>query len=106
MKKFLVKDLKKLNNAVAKSAPGFYKDSGWNGKDKVIDALAKVCEANSWEWEILENKYRQDDKGNLTAKTWKIRVFSETHEAYGTIIASGAGTVSDPLSRYDIVAYF
>ena len=49
--------------------------------------------------------------GNPNAKTWYVQVDyndkrGRPQSIYGRVRAAGAGTVEDPLSRYDIVAYF
>lgn len=105
MKKLLKKQTKKINNAICGAAKGIYNDESWLGYQIVIHELSKVCEANQMEWEIFSSKYDQNEDGNLCRKVWNFRVTDGQREGFGIIVAAGAGTVSDPLSKYDIVAY-
>ena len=105
MKKLTQKQIKKINKAICGAAKGIYNDESWLGYQIVTHELSKVCEANQMEWELISSDYSQDENGNLCRKVWRFRVTDGQREGFGVIVAAGAGTVSDPLSRYDIVAY-
>jgi hypothetical protein len=56
------------------------------------------------------NQYLHNEQGVPNGKTWKFTIKFENNNRremtlYGIVTASGAGTVADPLSRYDLVAY-
>ena len=61
-------------------------------------------------WVMTDNKYRHDERGRPSAKEWKFEVYFHDKNQrfktlYGIVIAAGAGSVEDPLDRYDLVAY-
>ena len=94
--------VKKINKAICGKAPGFFKDDCWHGKQIVEDALFAIpgTEIKSW-----DSQYRQDEAGTPIGKTWNYTLSDGQHLVYVIVIASGAGTVTDPLSKYDIIAY-
>ena len=98
-----------LNNTICNAAPGFYSDVYWAGKERITDALSKVCEENDWTWQFEDVWYGHDEINEIKMpirKTWQITVTDGKIKVSGVIVAAGCGTVDDPLSRYDIVAYF
>ena len=105
MKKLLKKQSNKINSVICGCAPGIFSDSFWNGKNMVLSALEKVCNENGMEWHIEGSHYRHDENNKPIAKKWLFKVSDGQREGYGVIIASGAGSVSEPLLKYDIVSY-
>ena len=105
MKELYVKDKKAINKAICNAAPGFYTDEYWHGKERVLEALRMVCEERKLYFEMTFTAYGCENSPNR--KVWGFKVVDEANnrESYGIIVAAGAGTVEDPLSRYDICAY-
>jgi len=101
-KPVLVRNLNKIIGNVSK---GFFTDEYWRGPQKVWDALNAI----GVDWHITSSDY---DRKNSPpqSKTWKFEVMftnprGKAAKLYGHLVASGAGSVADPLSRYDVVAY-
>jgi len=93
----------RMNKILSETTKGLYSDECW----APVGAAWKALTAAGFEPMVLEAKYGHDDSnGNPVSKTWKFEVAMETGKPmYGVITAHGAGTVADPLSRYDISAY-
>lgn len=105
IKNLLKKDRDKINNVICNAATGIFHDCFWHGKDIVLGKLHHVCEENNLTWDIYDAKYEHEN-GIPIRKIWTFKVADKNGRAsYGRIIAAGAGTVNDPLLRYDIVAY-
>ena len=106
-KRFLVRDIRKINSITCNAARGFYTDEHWQGKRDVDEALTRLCQENGWIWVTTFSKYDHDPAGNPCRKTWgyKIVSYDERREVFGVAVASGCGSVTSPLSRYDMVAY-
>ena len=95
-----------INNKLYELTKGFYNDEYWAGPAKVWKFLKDM----GLEIVINSAEYHHDDKGTPTSKVW---VFETTfvnekgkeQVLHGVVTASGAGSVEDPLSRYDLTAY-
>jgi hypothetical protein len=77
----------------------FYADSYWQGPDEVFTAMRKA----GLDWELKSAEYSEDG----SHKKWSFFVtFSNANNKKtvlnGTLIAHGAGTMDDPLGRYDM----
>lgn len=97
-----------LNNNIIphEQIKGFFSDEAWEGIHQIWTAF----DNSGIDWGITGSEYQHYD-GVPSGKKWQIEVnyFDKNNKPksiYGTVIASGAGTVEDPLSRYDIVVYF
>ena len=100
-----------LINQIHKAVDGFtrsvYSDPNWQGKDLVLQAIKGM----GLEAIIMDNQYTHDpgDQGKMpNGKLWKFEIHFTNQKGkpdtiYGQIVASGAGSVEDPLSKYDIV---
>ena len=82
---------------------GFFSDESWEGIKQIWDAFDNA----GINWAMTGSEYIKDERGIPTAKQWKFEInFTNNKQRpttlYGTVIAHGAGTVEDPLSRYDI----
>ena len=115
-KQLLARDKNRINNAICGAAPGFFGDDHWDGLHRVKQALDRVCRAKQWPgkclenydlvWDIESDGYTLDESGNQTGKNWHITVIDEDgRTGHGIIRASFCGSVKNPSSRYDIVAY-
>lgn len=81
-----------------------YKDSYWEGPKCIWDTFDKL----NLNWTMLDSKYRHDKEGRTNAKEWKFEIQWDDNKGKnmktgGYLVAAGAGTVEDPLSRYDLV---
>jgi len=81
-----------------------YKDSYWEGPKCIWDTFDKL----NLGWTMLDSKYRHDKDGKPNAKEWKFEIhWHDKNMNYkttgGYLVAAGAGTVEDPLSKYDLV---
>ena len=84
---------------------GFFKDDYWQPITKTF----KLLQQHGIDYVIQSTQYYEDDRGNPNAKVWRFEVDFVNDKGrlttlYGTITASGAGTVADPLGRYDVTA--
>ena len=99
--------LRRINTAIEKARlGGMFKDTNW----APIHRLWKELDKADIEVQLLSAEYSKDQNGNPSSKTWKFRVEWDGPEGrpqvvYGQVVASGAGSVSDPLEMYDVVAY-
>ena len=105
MKNLLKKQTNIINSYICGTANGIFNDEFWAGQDIVAAALDACCEENGFEWHIECSKYDHNENGTPCRKTWMFSVTDGQRKSYGVIVAAGCGTVNNPLSRYDIVAY-
>jgi hypothetical protein len=82
---------------------GFFSDDSW----VPVHSIWKALESRDITWEITNSKYDKDEKGTPIRKMWYFKISfidnkNKQIELPGMITAAGAGTVQDPLSRYDI----
>lgn len=85
---------------------GFFSDQFWAPVQRIWKALDKRGIQHTLE----KTWYDKDDSGNPSTKTWLFKVEwkdakGKPQVAHGRVVASGGGSVSDPLSRYDVTAY-
>ena len=97
---------KKVNEIMARHTRGFFTDEYW----QPINAIFKDLREEGIDWEMISNKYIENDKVTPTGKMWRITVSFKNEKLlpaslYGTITASGGGSVQSPLDRYDVTAY-
>ena len=95
-----------VNSLMSKHTKGMFTDEYWTPIMKTFKELDNAGVS----YELKKAEYTQDAKGNPNAKRWSIEIpfmNEKGREAvlYGTIVASGAGSVSSPLDRYDVVPY-
>lgn len=95
-----------VNHLMNPFTNGFFRDEDWSNVDKIWKALTQA----GIEFTITKTEYQQDRDGNPNAKIWQFQIeFSNERGRptilFGVVTASGAGSVKDPLDRYDIVAY-
>ena len=98
--------VKIVNEAMHPYTRGFFRDDDWRAVRRVWKALDDL----ELDWVMTDNKYKHDDEGRPNAKEWKFEVYflnerGKKHKLYGIVIASGAGSIEDPLAKYDIIAY-
>jgi len=88
---------------------GIFRDQYW----KPINAIWNAFNTAGLDWQMTGSDYfknSQDPTQQMpTGKKWLFEINFTNNKGkktklYGNVIASGAGTVEDPLSSYDVVA--
>ena len=93
---------KAINEALRITTQGLFKDDYWSPVKAAFEAVRGL----GFELNVTDSEYRHDDNFNPCEKVWKYEVIVEgLKPIYGVLTAHGAGTVADPLSKYDISAY-
>jgi hypothetical protein len=97
--------VKYLYKLIGRTADGFFRDESW----RPIHAIFKIFRDNDIPYDITKAEYRQPDwpARMPTGKVWHIEIpflnqRGRENIIYGTITAAGAGSVEDPLDRYDV----
>ena len=96
----------RVNTILAANTKGFFSDESWEGVNKVWQALTDA----GIDWTMLSSSYYHNSEGVPSGKTWKFNIDflndkSKPAILYGIMTASGAGSVVNPLERYDLTAY-
>ena len=93
----------RINKILSDKSTGIFSDDYWKPIYGIWDAL----NAAGYHVNQMGSQYGdRNDTGVATSKTWEFEIEMEKGKPlYGVIVASGCGSVDDPLSRYDIVAY-
>ena len=94
-----------INREIGPLTKGLFKDNHW----RPIKDIWEVLDGMDLDWNLTSNRYRKED-GVPVGKEWMFEVFfinkkGKKQKLYGTVVASGAGSLKDPLDRYDVVAY-
>lgn len=87
-----------------------YKDEYWEGPKNIW----KTFDQLNLNWQIDSSRYVKGDSKMGTnpmvdvAKEWRFTIWFDNNKGkqqklYGQLIASGAGSVEDPLEKYDII---
>ncbi len=91
----------KINKVIAAASKGFFSDDAWEGVSQVWNAIRTLgVDVN-----ITFTKYDNDSNNIPCRKTWGFEVLVNNKTYYGRLVAAGAGSVTDPLDKYDIIAY-
>lgn len=95
-----------VNKILDPHTKGFFSDNSW----EAVHKLWKVMDDNGIVYTMTGADYQKDEAGRPSSKTWKFEVDfwnekGRMSKLYGVIVAAGAGSVEDPLDRYDLVAY-
>jgi hypothetical protein len=95
-----------INNKILPDTSGFFSDDYWEGPGRIW----KAFNAAGLDWGTVKTEYQKDERDNPVRKVWVVEIDfinnkNKETKLYGTVVAAGAGTVEDPLSRYDITAY-
>ena len=99
----------RVNKILAELSKGIFSDDSWQAINKIFEKL----KASGLDYNILSAKYggQQDTSNNMPKyKEWQISIpftnkAGKPMELVGAITAHGAGSVEQPLDRYDITAY-
>lgn len=95
--------IKYLYDLIGNTTNGFFNDEYWQPIHKVF----QLFKNNNIDYGITSSDYRKDENGNPDRKVWKLEIPFTTNKGklvtlYGTITAAGAGSVKNPLERYDV----
>ena len=93
-----------IRKLVGRTNDGFFSDEYWTPVNKTF----KILSNNNIPYEISNTRYDKDN-GIPVRKTWFLEIpyrdkrnMKKVSRIYGTITAAGAGSVQDPLDRYDV----
>lgn len=95
------KTFKNRIQKILSMAIGIYTDEYWIPVHQIFNAISE----KGWQVVISETKYNHNEDNQPISKTWKFTVIGEGFEIPCILTAHGAGSVADPLDRYDISAY-
>ena len=95
-----------VNKLLYRLSKGIYSDDNWAGVNRVW----KEFEHMGLDWDISGSKYTHNEDGVPTGKTWTFEITFIDNKGKkrvlpGILTAAGAGSVEDPLDKYDITAY-
>ena len=97
---------RKVNDILSKNSKGIFSDESWVPVNKIWNELR----ADGIDFNTTGAEYLKNEHGVSTGKQWKFQVSFINEKGrntilYGTVTASGCGSVESPLSRYDLVSY-
>jgi DNA-binding transcriptional regulator WhiA len=80
-----------------------YKDAYWEGPHNVFKEFEKM----NLNW-VMEKVEYQSERGVNIRKEWRFKILfdndrNKQNELYGHLTASGAGSMEDPLEKYDLI---
>jgi hypothetical protein len=98
-------------NAILKATQKFtrnklYKDDYWRGPNDIFKVFDEELNVS---WHLEKTEYRKRPEDDMpTSKVWDYTITfvnnkGKEQKIGGQVIASGAGSVKDPLDRYDVV---
>ena len=96
----LIRRLYKLINPLTK---GFFSDDSW----QPVHQFFKLLTQAGVFYTLTRTEYGKNDTGTPSSKTWWFTVpflnpAGKEQTIHGYIVAAGAGSVVDPLGRYDL----
>jgi hypothetical protein len=95
-----------VNNILDKHTHGIFSDDYWSPVKRMFEDMKKA----GIEGVVTKADYVKNDAGIPASKQWKFEIEfmndrGKPTTLYGNITAAGAGSVQDPLDKYDVVAY-
>ena len=101
--------VRKINSQICGLSKGFYTDDYWAGVQYIQNSFKELEKLLNVDIILNNSKYENYEDIMPTSKRWVYLVDSKERKFKNqimiVIIASGAGTVSDPLSKYDVISY-
>ena len=99
--------VRKLYKILGRSTAGFFSDESWQAVHKVFDLLKQA----GVYYTLTRTEYQKNDQGVPSSKTWWLEVSflnpaGKEQTIHSYIVAAGAGSVRDPLDRYDLTVVF
>mgnify|MGYP005621056287 CR=1 FL=1 len=97
-----------VNKVMDRYTKGLFRDDFWKPIHDIRKAMEKL--KVPFHLSVKNGGYKKDKEGNLISKQWEIEVPFMNNKnrptcLFGVIVCSAAGSVDDPLSTYDVVAY-
>jgi len=91
-----------VNKLLGFHTKGFFTDDFWTPVNDTLKLLAE----NGIEYSLTGTKYEHDENGTPCRKVWTFEIKAPKGKPlFAIITAAGAGSVKDPLERYDVTAY-
>jgi len=92
-----------VNKLLSKVGKSLYRDDSWRGIKEIWDVLDDA----GIDYHTTKAEYKHNDDGIPNAKEWKFEIEFVNDKGrpttlYGTATAWGAGSVEDPLDKYDV----
>jgi|WetSurMetagenome_2_1015567.scaffolds.fasta_scaffold374983_2 hypothetical protein len=92
----------RINAILRDTTKGLFSDDCW----QPVNQAWRVLRQHGFEAQVTNTRYGHDANSNPSEKVWFFEIPFEGKKPFqGVLTAHGAGTVEDPLSRYDISAY-
>ena len=93
---------RKIYKQIEKLIKGFFRDTGWKHVHNVWKAFDKM----GLDWNLTDNEYYKNDVVPA-GKIWRFEIRHKNNRGKdakigGYLTAAGAGSVKDPLDKYDI----
>ena len=88
----------RINKILTENTKGIFSDQYWQPVHATFKALQDAVSIGS-------TAYQHNADGIPVSKVWMFYVEAEGYMIRGILTAHGAGSVADPLDRYDISAY-
>lgn len=95
------KTIKRKVQEILSSHNRIYFDDYWVEVRDIFTQIANIGGFVS----LDDVRYEHDENMVPVRKVWKFHVIIDGYSFHGILTAHGAGTVDEPLSRYDISAY-
>lgn len=94
-----------VNQLLEHYTKGLFRDDTW----EAVDRIWKAMTAGQLDWTMTGAEYYNGDDGMPRGKIWKFEVRFVNKNGrpttlHGRVIAAGAGSVDNPLDRYDLTA--
>ena len=95
---------KEVYKIMAQFTRGIFSDDSW----VPVNNLWSAFNAAGLDWTMTGTQYLHNNEGRPSGKEWKFEVKfinknGRPTTMRGTVTASGAGSIQDPLDRYDLV---
>ena len=92
---------RRIQSVLSDNSKGIYSDESW----AQVHNIWKAIRAMGCDLVINSANYQQNHEGTPVSKTWLYTIEIEGFSFDGILTAHGAGSVKDPLDKYDISAY-
>lgn len=91
----------RINKILTDNTKGIFSDQYW----QPVQATWKALQEAGYFVSIGSTAYQHNADGIPVSKNWMFTVEAEGYVVQGILTAHGAGSIQDPLDRYDISAY-
>lgn len=95
--------IRRLYKLIGRTTTGIFHDNSW----QPVHQFFRLLLGTGASYQLTKTEYGKDARGIPSSKTWWFTVDSlnpagKGQRINGYIVAAGAGSVDDPLSRYDL----